>query len=159
MTRYDDGTLLSSAASALDEKESLRPDDSASLKAVEDEDVHNYPAFGTGHGQTVFANIAPPFQDQLNEISVAGAASTPTRGLPLWQPTNDQGNDATYPTPTPFVLNRQLLGAVDGNSLYGSSMALPGPDQKLVDALESLRDRVFVLKLEENIISFITGSR
>jgi hypothetical protein len=157
-----DGKSVASATTfALDEKESLRPDDSASLRAVEEEDVTSPPdsvVNDSRHGSDNGA--ARAFRDQLHEIAVMNPQSQ--RGVP-------PGRFPNMP-PGPHMLydpNQALNGGRPMSQPVGSGMPnmdgvpnLPSaPDEKLIEALQSPRDRLFVVKIEQDFIDFIKDSR
>lgn len=157
-----DGKSVASATTfALDEKESLRPDDSASLRAVEEEDVISPPDSviadsrqGSDHG------AARAFRDQLQEIAVMNPQ--PHRGVPPGRfPTLPNGAQTLYDP------NQSLNGAgpmsqplVNGMPSLNGAPNMPAiPDEKLLEALRSPRDRLFVVKIEQDFIDFIKDSR
>lgn len=157
-----DGKSVASATTfALDEKESLRPDDSASLRAVEEEDVISPPDSviadsrqGSDHG------AARAFRDQLQEIAVMNPQ--PHRGVPPGRfPTLPNGAQTLYDP------NQSLNGAgpmsqplVNGMPSLNGPPNMPAiPDEKLLEALRSPRDRLFVVKIEQDFIDFIKDSR
>lgn len=151
-----DGKSVASATTfALDEKESLRPDDSASLRAVEEEDVTSPPESviaDSRHGSDNGA--ARAFRDQLHEIAVMNPQSH--RGVPAGRfPAQPNGPHTLYdpsqpingvrPTSQPLVNGPPNMSAI--------------PDEKLIEALQSPRDRLFVVKIEQDFIDFIKDSR
>ena len=157
-----DGKSVASATTfALDEKESLRPDDSASLRAVEEEDIISPPDSviadsrqGSDHG------AARAFRDQLQEIAVMNPQ--PHRGVPPGRfPPIPNGSQALYDP------NQSLNGTGPMSQPLPNSMAahngapnMPAiPDEKLLEALRSPRDRLFVVKIEQDFIDFIKDSR
>ncbi|KAI5360162.1 putative R3H domain, SUZ domain, R3H domain superfamily protein [Septoria linicola] len=149
-----DGKSVASGTTfnALDEKESLRPDDSASVKAVEDEDLYSAPGSGLpsriGSDDGVRA-----FRDQLREISSMeparrGGPPPVFGGVPkgvLYVPPQGLGVGA-IPAAT-------RSGAITNPTLECA------PDQKLLEALENPRDRVWVLKLEQDVIDFVKDAK
>lgn len=157
-----DGKSVASATTfALDEKESLRPDDSASLRAVEEEDIISPPDSviadsrqGSDHG------AARAFRDQLQEIAVMNPQ--PHRGVPPGRfPAMPIGPQTLYDP------NQALNGAgpmsqplVNGMAAHNGAPNMPAiPDEKLLEALRSPRDRLFVVKIEQDFIDFIKDSR
>ena len=157
-----DGKSVASATTfALDEKESLRPDDSASLRAVEEEDVTSPPDSVVNDSRQGSDNgAARAFRDQLHEIAVMNPQSQ--RGVP-------PGRFPNLPT-GPHMLydpNQALNGGRPMSQPVGSGMPsiagvpnLPSaPDEKLIEALQSPRDRLFVVKIEQDFIDFIKDSR
>lgn len=134
-------SIASGTTFALDEKDSLRPDDSASVKASEDEELS-----GSRMGSDVGASA---FRNQLQEIS---SMEPPRRGLPQQPFTNTPKGVLYVPPQGPGI------GAVPNASRSppgGSPGAEAPPDPKLLEALENPRDRVFVLKLEQDVIDFV----
>ncbi|KAF2117534.1 hypothetical protein BDV96DRAFT_643907 [Lophiotrema nucula] len=159
-----DGKSVASATTfALDEKESLRPDDSASLRAVEEEDVTSPPdsvAAGSRVGSD--SGVARAFRDQLHEIAVMGPI--PQRGAPpgRYPIVNVNSTHTLYdPNQPPNGIGRPMSQPlVNGMPTVAGQHTLPAiPDEKLIEALESPRDRLFVLKLEQDFIDFIKDSR
>lgn len=159
----DGKSVASGTTFALDEKESIRPDDSASLRAVEEEDVTSPPdsvAAGSRVGSD--SGVARAFRDQLHEIAVMGPL--PQRGAPPGRfPTLNASSPHTLydPNQAQNGVGRPMSQPL-GNSLPNATgpHALPAiPDEKLIEALESPRDRLFVLKLEQDFIDFVKDSR
>ncbi|KAH7125775.1 hypothetical protein B0J11DRAFT_434059 [Dendryphion nanum] len=159
-----DGKSIASATTfALDEKESIRPDDSASLRAVEEEDVASPPdsvAAGSRVGSD--SGVARAFRDQLHEIAVMGPV--PQRGAPpgRFPNSNTNGPHTLYdPNQPPNAIGQPLTQPLaNGLPNLAGQHAIPAtPDEKLTEALESPRDRLFVLKLEQDFIDFIQDSR
>lgn len=153
-----DGKSVASATTfALDEKESIRPDDSASLRAVEEEDVTS-PPDSVAAGSRVGSDngIARAFSEQLYEIQVQ-------RGAPPGRFPNPiaSGPHALFdPSQPPNGLRPMHQPMINGiPNLAGQHMSQSNPDEKLIEALESPRDRLFVLKLEQDFIDFIKDSR
>ncbi|KAI5304580.1 hypothetical protein KEM56_006303, partial [Ascosphaera pollenicola] len=103
----DTNSMASTTTCTMDEKESLRPDDSASVKATEDDD---------NMSTTLSTNIPRSGESfPLQQNSVNGGPFS-THGYPL------------------------------------------DPDEKLIDAMNSPKDRLLVLQLEKRIIDFIRSS-
>lgn len=157
-----DGKSVASATTfALDEKESLRPDDSASLRAVEEEDVTSPPEsviadsrHGSDHG------AARAFSDQLHEIAVMNPQ--PHRGVPPGRfPNLPTSAQALYdPNQPPNGARLMSQPVVNGLPAMTGGPDLPAiPDEKLLEALQSPRDRLFIVKLEQDFIDFIKEPR
>jgi hypothetical protein len=159
-----DGKSVASATTfALDEKESIRPDDSASLRAVEEEDVASPPdSIAAGSRVGSDSGAARAFRDQLNEISVMGPS--PLRGAPPGRFPNSNANNSHSlydPNQSPDAVRSSMSQPpVNGmpSAIGPHSLPPPGPDGKLLEALESPRDRLFVLKIEQDFIDFIKDS-
>jgi len=152
----DGKSITSGTTFALDEKESLRPDDSASVKAAEDDDTFSGRGSivaGSRIGSEAAArayraqfyeapdrrNIQPMQERQGQDISTPQSGSS-------GQQTTDDGK------PKPLIGS---TGAPDGFSLFYRQT----PDEKLLEALESPKDRIFLLRLEQDVISFVKDSK
>ena len=160
-TSSDSRSATSGATYALDEKESLRPDDSASTKAVEEEDSYSGVASAAPSSRVGSEAGGRAFRDQFNEISerigpsLHRLQSINRRGIPGIveegsQPTNAP-NAPAIPAP---ISGPDSLGA-NGNPFI---FEYKGPDEKLFEALESPKDRLFLIRLEQEVISFIKDS-
>lgn len=140
-------SVASGTTFALDEKDSLRPDDSASVKAVEDEELSGS-RIGSDDGGV------RAFRDQLREIS---SMEPSRRGVPQQTFANAPKGVLYVPPQGPGIgavpnANRSPPG---GESPSGDCP----PDQKLLDALDNPRDRVWVLKLEQDVIDFVKDAK
>lgn len=138
-------SIASGTTFALDEKDSLRPDDSASVKAVEDEEISGS-RMGSDDGVRAF-------RDQLQEIS----SMEPSRRGVSQQSFSNAPKGVLYVPP-----HGPGIGAVPNAARSpprGSPAAECPPDQKLLDALENPRDRVWVLKLEQDVIDFVKDAK
>lgn len=152
----DGKSITSGTTFALDEKESLRPDDSASVKAAEDDDTFS------GRGSVVAGSrigseaAARAYRSQNYDIA-------DRRGMVHNLEPQSQG----ILTPQSSSSEQQV---VDGNSLKplaSSSRPEEGfnlfykqtPDEKLLEALDSPKDRIFLLRLEQDLITFVKDSK
>jgi hypothetical protein len=149
-----DGKSVASGTTfnALDERDSLRPDDSASVKAVEDEEPYSAPGSGLpsriGSDDGVRA-----FRDQLREIS---SMDPSRRGAPPPDYTSAAKGVLYVPPQGPGI------GAVPSPvrpDISATNAVEYPPDQKLLEALENPRDRVWVLKLEQDVIDFVKDAK
>ena len=151
----DDKSTESGPASAFDEKESLRPDDSASFKASDDED-----AFNSSQPVSVKARQALDLKDyshQVSQMTALNGACQSDETCEAWQP----------------VTLSKVPSKVNAEETCGSkqvSQSVPierfrntqvpaNLDEMLLQALQTPRDRVFILKLEQDIVRFIHNSR
>ncbi|KAI2627465.1 hypothetical protein GGS26DRAFT_599340 [Hypomontagnella submonticulosa] len=151
----DGKSITSGTTFALDEKESLRPDDSASVKASAEDDeafsIRGSLIANSRMGSEVarihrlrigdmperrIIQILPESQDQGLATPQSGASSQPP---PVEQP------------PT--------LGIVNGSSDAFTSMYGQNPDEKLLEAMQSPKDRIFLLRLEQEVINFVQSSK
>lgn len=152
----DGKSITSGTTFALDEKESLRPDDSASVKAAEDDDTFS------GRGSIVAGSrigseaAARAYRAQFYDVSdrrnmqpmqeaQGQGAITPQSGSSGQQVTEDEKNK-------PLV---GATGAPDAFNLFYRQT----PDEKLLEALESPKDRIFLLRLEQDVIEFVKDSK
>ena len=157
-----DGKSVASATTfALDEKESLRPDDSASLRAVEEEDVISPPDSVVADSRQGSDNgAARAFRDQLHEIAVMNPQ--PHRGVPPGRFPNMVNSPHTLYDPNLSPNGARPLSQPLSNGIppTNGSPGMPViPDEKLLEALQSPRDRLFVVKIEQDFIDFIKDSR
>ncbi|KAF2127059.1 hypothetical protein P153DRAFT_368409 [Dothidotthia symphoricarpi CBS 119687] len=154
-------SVASTTTFALDEKESLRPDDSASLRAVEEEDVASTPDSVVADSRQGSDNgAARAFRDQLHEIAVMNPQ--PQRGGPPGRFPNLPNGPHTLYDPTQLPNEARPLSQSVGNGipLIPGGPNLPAtPDEKLIEALQSPRDRLFVVKIEQDFIDFIKDPR
>ncbi|KAI9811612.1 MAG: hypothetical protein M1827_005361 [Pycnora praestabilis] len=155
----DGKSVASGTTFALDEKESLRPDDSASVKAGDEDDSFSGP--GSRVGSEAGARA---FRDQFSEISERTGPS-PQRGtiaarfsIPLIQPTVP---DLSCTRQLPICPNQPSLPGQETFKGTGApyGFSLQGPDEKLLEALESPKDRLFLLRLEQDVIDFVKNSK
>lgn len=153
----DGKSITSGTTFALDEKESLRPDDSASVKAAEDDDTFS------GRGSIVAGSrigseaAARGYRSQYYEAS-------DRRGVhPATQERQSQG----VSTPPSGSSEQQTMDDSKPKPLVGAS-GVPDafnlfyrqtPDEKLLEALESPKDRIFLLRLEQDVIEFVKDSK
>lgn len=148
---------------ALDEKESLRPDDSASVKAAEEEEFYSGPASGAPSSRVGSEAGSRAFRDQFYEISERMGPgphrSYPAgrRGIPGIE---EEAPQMSLPPlaaalPTPVALPRPEVITPIGASF---GFEYHEPDEKLFEALESPKDRLFLLRLEQEVITFVRDS-
>lgn len=153
----DGKSITSGTTFALDEKESLRPDDSASVKAAEDDDTFS------GRGSIVAGSrigseaAARGYRSQMYEASDRRSmqASTQERqnqgvNTPPSGSSEQQAGDESKPKPLVGA-----TGAPDSFNLFYRQT----PDEKLLEALESPKDRIFLLRLEQDVIEFVKDSK
>ncbi|KAM5479562.1 hypothetical protein McanCB56680_005490 [Microsporum canis] len=144
-TSFDSKSMASVTTFAMDEKESLRPDDSASVQAVE-EDEYLAPAVDTASSQ---ANSISPVsnRDDLHKNTLLREPELLKKNaLPFHEDALRRNG----------VLPREATPASESEqNLHGFPSE---PDEKLVEAMGSPKDRLLLLQLEEKIISFIKNS-
>ena len=159
-TSFDSKSMASVTTFAMDEKDSLRPDDSASVQAIDEEESISGPASGAPNSLTGSESGARGFKDHLRD-----ANSHRPRGilqnLPNSSPTVHDANSRTNGVIPPdsvannfIVPNREAFQ--DGQSVHGFPLE---PDEKLLEAMKSPKDRLLILQLEEKVRHFIQKSR
>jgi hypothetical protein len=152
----DGKSITSGTTFALDEKESLRPDDSASVKAAEDDDAlsaRGSIVAGSRIGSEAAARACRALyyeaSDRRNVQSILDrqtlGAITPQSGSSEQQPTDEA-------KPKPLV---GAAGTPEAFNLFYRQT----PDEKLLEALESPKDRIFLLRLEQDVIEFVKDSQ
>ena len=146
----DTKSVASATTFTLDEKESLRPDDSASVKAVDDEDGRASTQAGSRIGSDSGARA---FSDQLREISQMGPQGRQPPAIPRISPAVQTPAGVLY-SPSPLAGPTSFPGLGGLDTPAEASLSFP-PDEKLLAALNSVRDRVWVLKLEQDINDFV----
>jgi len=143
----DGKSITSGTTFALDEKESLRPDDSASVKglAAEDDDslsFHNSIAVGSRMGSDIAARVRGI---QLGDMG-RQPSQTPNGAI---QGIATPQSTTSGQQPIPSVAVPDAL-----NTIYRQA-----PDDKLVEAMHSPKDRIFLLRLEKQVVDFVQLSK
>lgn len=160
---FDTKSIASVTTFAMDEKESLRPDDSASVQAVDDEDSSSGPSCDPSvqgeAEQLVLPRVLP--QPSGNVVGISRRypsitlANPPRFGdLPMSPITEAEEFRQARALPQEMIDIEapQLRG---GGLEHRSQMLAVMPDEKLLDALASPKDRLPLLQLEEKILVFI----
>lgn len=140
---FDSKSMASVTTFALDEKESLRPDDSASVQAIEEDDYSGSASGAPG------SQIGSETGARLNRISqmvisqrLPGATTDDISRLAVRESKILNGE------PPLNILSEQILHGFPDE-----------PDEKLFEAMRSPKDRLLILQLEEKIIAFIKNPR
>ncbi|EXJ62556.1 hypothetical protein A1O7_02994 [Cladophialophora yegresii CBS 114405] len=149
---FDTKSMASVTTFAMDEKESIRPDDSASVRAVEDDETSSVP-----HKEDTSALNAR----QSLRLSTSGVTIATRRYHTLTLTNPPRFGDL----PAPIVQAEQPEPAPpsEGSSEQHSdpherAPSLPiAPDEKLLDALASAKDRLPLLQLEEKFLALIAN--
>lgn len=145
----DGKSITSGTTFALDEKESLRPDDSASVQAAaDDDDALSIRGSLVAGSRMSSRGIHPGDIAERRGIHPAAGASGP--GILTPQST------ASERGPT---LNAPAHLSAEGSSDALNVIYRQAPDDKLLDALASPRDRFFLLRLEKDVIDFVQDSK
>ncbi|MCJ1323648.1 hypothetical protein MMC10_000309 [Thelotrema lepadinum] len=147
-------SIASITTFAMDEKESIRPDDSASVQAAEDEDSNSGPGSGAQNSRFGSEAGAKAFHSQLQEISLQRSIPLPRKAI-----------SSSIPELPTNGIQAPLLVDADPHDPNPQTMALGTqipfcmPDEKLLDAVYGVKDRMFVLQLEQEFVSFIQDSQ
>jgi len=150
----DGKSIASGTTFALDEKESLRPDDSASVQAAADDD-ESFSVRGslltTSRGGSEVARIHRlRIGDMPERRIVQLLPETHDQGL-----STPQSGVSSQPPPTDSAAALGAGNVADPmNSVYGQN-----PDEKLIEAMKSPKDRIFLLRLEQDVINFVQSSK
>ncbi|CAK7213292.1 hypothetical protein SCUCBS95973_001753 [Sporothrix curviconia] len=150
-----DGKSITSGTTfnALDEKESLRPDDSASVKAAADEDdiFLRRPLLvssrmgselaARGQRMIQLGDMPPRMVPLTSQEPVVSGAATPHSSSSEQQPVTEASVQLATSSSTPSGVNGQ------------------NPDEKLLDAMASPKNRVFLLRLESDVVDFVQNSK
>jgi len=160
---FDTKSMASATTFAMDEKESLRPDDSASVQAGDEEEhssPHGSAVTSSQHNSDVgAAPVRVHLRDGYSGINVAtrrppvGLMQNPPRfgDFPLPSSTDLSQLPDDAPQPDPAEITRPPPPSDRSLSI--------SPDEKLLDAMGTPKDRFLLLQLEEMIIAFITQSQ
>ncbi|ETI23596.1 hypothetical protein G647_05398 [Cladophialophora carrionii CBS 160.54] len=149
---FDTKSMASVTTFAMDEKESIRPDDSASVRAVEDDETSSVPQ----KEDTSALNARQSLRPSTSGVTIA------TRRYHTLTLTNPpQFGDL----PVPIVQAEQPEPAPSSESSseqqadpHERAPSLPlAPDEKLLDALASAKDRLPLLQLEEKFLALIAN--
>lgn len=151
----DGKSITSGTTFALDEKESLRPDDSASVKASAEDDE---PFSVRG---SLIANTR--IGSEVARIHRLRIGDMPERRIVQILPESQEQNVSTpqsgVSSQQPPVEQPQTLGIVNGSSDAFTSLYGQNPDEKLLEAMQSPKDRIFLLRLEQEVINFVQSSK
>ncbi|RYP72509.1 hypothetical protein DL771_004149 [Monosporascus sp. 5C6A] len=152
----DGKSVTSGTTFALDEKESLRPDDSASVKAAaEDDEIYSIRSslittsrIGSEVARVHRLRIGDMPERRIvktvTEVQDQGVLTPQSGASGQQQPAGNPQNLALAPNTVPS----------DYTSVYGQH-----PDEKLLEAMQSPKDRLFLLRLEQDVINFVQTSK
>ncbi|KAK3956108.1 hypothetical protein QBC32DRAFT_164412 [Pseudoneurospora amorphoporcata] len=158
-----DGKSITSGTTfnALDEKESLRPDDSASMKAAtEDDDAFSIRGSyfnGSRMGSEVAARIHRIQIGDMPPRTIITQAMTGGQGQ-LGLATPQSGISDKQPAAETELPLATGPGAPDGLTANGGFLS-QHPDEKLLEAMRSEKDRFSLLKMEQQVIEFVENSK
>ena len=154
---FDTKSMASVTTFAMDEKESIRPDDSASVRAAEDDESSIAPSRDSGfHRDPELLTSSARSGPRPNTSGVTIAARR-YHTLTLTNP--PRFGDLPAPIIQPETLDEQPepeASVEQPNGLHERPPSLPiAPDEKLLDALATPKDRLPLLQLEEKFLGFI----
>jgi len=157
---FDTKSMASVTTFAMDEKESIRPDDSASVRAAEDDDTSSAPSREMSFNRDTEHSTSSSRQNPKPIPSGVTIAARRYHTLTLANPPRF-GDLPAIPI---------LRGGADGQpqpenpgsqqpEANERASSLPvAPDEKLLDALATPKDRLPLLQLEEKFLGFISSS-
>lgn len=152
-TSFDSKSMASVTTFAMDEKDSLRPDDSASVQAADEEESLSGAASVAANSRTGSEAGTRGFRDASSQ-RIRGLIPTVMQRFP----NGDIRAASTIPPDSVsnnFVVNNQAEFQ-PGTALNGYPLE---PDEKLLEAMSSPKDRLLLLQLEEKIRDFIQDSK
>ena len=154
---FDTKSMVSVTTFAMDEKESLRPDDSASVRAAEEDDSNITQAFASSGPQRTSeqavraAQAHPRFAVNANTLA-ARRYPTMTMANP---PRFGDMPISTFAEVDPTPKENPVPLPEGARPEPRSQMLTVAPDEKLLEALASPKDRLPLLQLEERVLAFI----
>lgn len=151
----DEKSTTSETTFAMDEKESLRPDDSASVKAAEDDDALSGRGSFVAGSRFGSETAALAYRVQLYDLP-------DRRNIPLVQDQRSQVNSAAQTGSSaqqPLEDRKPNINSTSDMPEGFNLFYRQTPDEKLLEALESAKDRIFLLRLEQEVIEFVRSSK
>ncbi|KAJ5160529.1 uncharacterized protein N7482_007533 [Penicillium canariense] len=156
MTNFDSKSLASVTTFAMDEKDSVRPDDSASVQAIDEEESLSGAASGAPNSVTGSEAGGRAFRDHFRDHFRDNNAPRP-RGVLLCL-----ALFSTVATREGLLLFLQIrLRTISPENPPNAQSIHPfplEPDEKLVTAMKNIKDRLMILGIEEKIRYFIEFS-
>lgn len=153
-----DGKSITSGTTfnALDEKESLRPDDSASVKAAaEDDDT-----FSIRGSMFPNSRMGSEVAARVHRIQIGDMPPrTMTQMLPDSRLRGSVTPQSASSGPPAMPDSHMPLAAATSGSEAISIGYRQNPDDKLLEAMRSPKDRLFLLRLEKDVIEFVQDSK
>lgn len=152
----DGKSITSGTTFALDEKESLRPDDSASVQAAAEDD-DNFSIRGSHFaGSRVGSDLATRARGiQLGEMPdrrlMQAASASSGQGILTPQSTSSEQQSRSGAEMPPLAMGQDPDAL---NLIYRHA-----PDDKLIEAMGTMKDRLYLLRLEKELINFVENSK
>lgn len=156
---FDTKSMASVTTFAMDEKESIRPDDSASVRAVEDDETPN----ATSREASFHRDPEPvPAGPQTSSRPNTSGVTIAVRRYHTLTLTNPPRFGDLPVVPVVQAEDSRQTRLIDSGTQPTDpderASTLPiAPDEKLLDALASPKDRLPLLQLEEKFLGFITN--
>jgi hypothetical protein len=152
---FDTKSVASATTFAMDEKESIRPDDSASVRAVDDEDVHSTVSRPGPFAQEA-AVILPPLQTILprpegGPVNLGARRFQTLINPPRFGDLEIEPVDESRAT----IATTRAIPIVTQEEPARPSIVPISPDERLLDALASPKERLQILQLEERVLTFV----
>lgn len=156
----DGKSITSGTTFALDEKESLRPDDSASVKAAAEDDD----AFSIRGSNIAGSRMGSDVAARIHRIQIGDMPPRTLATHHILAGNKSQG----AATPQSGVSDKQTAaeakislvgGAATPDALAPAGFYSQNPDEKLLEAMQSPKDRIFLLRLEQTLIEFVQDSK
>lgn len=152
----DGKSITSGTTFALDEKESLRPDDSASVQAAaEDDDTFSIRGshFAGSRVGSDLATRARGIQlgDMPDRRLMQAASASSGQGILTPQSTSSEQQSRSGAEMPPLAMGQDPDAL---NLIYRHA-----PDDKLIEAMGTMKDRLYLLRLEKELINFVENSK
>lgn len=152
----DGKSITSGTTFALDEKESLRPDDSASVQAAaEDDDTFSIRGshFAGSRVGSDLATRARGIQlgDMPDRRLIQAASGSSGQGILTPQSTSSEQQSRSGAEMPPLAMGQDPDAL---NLIYRHA-----PDDKLIEAMGTMKDRLYLLRLEKELINFVENSK
>jgi hypothetical protein len=161
---FDTKSIASENTFALEEKESLRPDDSASVQAADEEEPFFVPpTTSRPDPQMPLEGGNPGLRRPLHDGPIP--VSLAARRFPMAAMANPPRFGEIMPGAPPcFPQNVAPTNSVTANQNGVEPLqqypAIPMPlDERLIEAMGTPKDRLLLLQLEEKFLAFITQSK
>lgn len=156
---FDTKSLASVTTFAMDEKESIRPDDSASVRAAEDDETSSAATRELNFQrdlEPLGSNVRTSSRPNTSGVTIAARryhtlmlANPPRFGdLPAPVPQTESPGQQTGPD--------ALVEQPQDQHERTPSLPIP-PDEKLLDALATPKDRLPLLQLEDKFLTFVAN--
>ncbi|KAJ5489658.1 hypothetical protein N7539_004548 [Penicillium diatomitis] len=153
MTNFDTKSLASVTTFAMDEKDSVRPDDSASVQAVDEDESLSGVASGAPNSVTGSEAGVRLFRDHFRDnVGIRSREMAPGYG---------EGNPQDANVMSPDSVASNFANPINLETSTSAHVVHPfplHPDEKLATAMESPKDRLVVLTIEEKVRAFIKYS-